>query len=543
MNKGLQGQRGAVLLVVLVVSLLSSLLVFTSIQENQLQTRLSGNFHKKINAQLSAEQGMNDSYRALHQALGAEPRIEWDQLVQKMPRNGEGAMAGSRFRIDQLDASTGSKLALQSHGRYLEGNASLNALFALKREPGNLIFQDSVVACEGLSLSGSGFIDSYDSRKGAYKESVSGTLNQGQNAKVATVSDKANVVLAGHSPIWGDVRATGSVTLNGSSPVAGNVLAGGDITISPSDGVVRVEGSVNGSGNFALQGGHIAGAVAINGDVSMGHGTSIAGDKLNYGGNGAFLDAKHQKYLEPQYRTHPKLPPVAGQVCDPLNVAALPKSFPPATLPINGPLTLGATQQMVLTTDPATGSVTSSNQQKPGLPFPGKGELFGKEQTIYKLDSLNMGADASLTIKGDVVLLIDKDFTMTGSNKLTVSEGSSLTLIVSGKVDLGAGAEVTAATQGLTAGGTPAISIYSAYSGKDGVKLSGNTPLYAALYAPLTEMKISGSGGLYGAVRAKHLTESGAGGVHYDEALGMADLGDDQGPPPTLALRQWHFVQ
>ncbi|MFQ2040050.1 hypothetical protein [Aeromonas sp. s11] len=538
MNKGLQGQRGAVLLVVLVVSLLSSLLVFTSIQENQLQARLSGNFHKKINAQLSAEQGMNESYRALHQALGAEPRIEWERLVQKVPGKGEGAMAGSRFSIDQLDASTGSKLALQSHGHYLEGNASLNALFALKREPGNLIFQDSVVACEGLSLSGSGFIDSYDSRKGKY-----GGTNIKQNAKVATVSDKANVVLAGHSPIWGDVRATGSVTLNGSSPVAGNVLAGGDITISPSDGVVRVEGSVNGSGNFALQGGHIAGAVAINGDVSMGHGTSIAGDKLNYGGNGAFLDAKHQKYLDPQYRTHPKLPPVAGQVCDPLNVAALPKSFPPATLPINGPLTLGATQQMVLTMDPATGSVTSSNQHKPGLPLPGKGELFGKDQTIYQLDSLNMGADATLTIKGDVVLLIDKDFTMTGSNKLTVSEGSSLTLIVSGKVDLGAGAEVTAAKQGLTTVGTPAISLYSAYSGKDGIKLSGNTPLYAALYAPLTEMKISGSGGLYGAVRAKHLTESGAGGVHYDEALGMADLGDDQGPPPTLALRQWHFVQ
>ena len=94
MNKGLQGQRGAVLLVVLVVSLLSSLLVFTSIQENQLQTRLSGNFHKKINAQLSAEQGMNESYRALHQALGAEPRIEWAQLVQKVPSKGEGAMAG-----------------------------------------------------------------------------------------------------------------------------------------------------------------------------------------------------------------------------------------------------------------------------------------------------------------------------------------------------------------------------------------------------------------------------------------------------------------
>ncbi|QPR53131.1 DUF7305 domain-containing protein [Aeromonas allosaccharophila] len=538
MNKGLQRQRGAVLLVVLVVSLLSSLLVFTSIQENQLQTRLSGNFHKKINAQLSAEQGMNESYRALRQALGAEPRIEWDRLVQKVPGKGEGAMAGSRFSIEQLDTEADSKLALQSHGRYLEGNASLNALFALKREPGNLIFQDSVVACEGLSLSGSGLIDSYDSRKGKY-----GGTNINQNAKVATVSDKANVVLDGHSPIWGDVRATGSVTLNGSSPVAGNVLAGGDITISPSNAVVRVEGSVNGSGNLSLKGGHIAGAVSINGDVSMGHGTSIADDKLNYGGNGSFLDANHQKYLDPQYRTHPKLPPVAGQVCDPLNVAALPKSFPPATLPINGPLTLGATQQMVLTTDPSTGSVTSSNQSKPALPLPGKGELFGKEQTVYQLDSLNMGSDAKLTIKGDVVLLIGKDFTMGGSNQLTVEPGSSLTLIVSGKIDLGAGAEVTAGKQGLTPAGNPAISIYSAYSGKDGVKLSGNTPLYAALYAPLTEMKIAGSGGLYGAVRAKHLTESGAGGVHYDEALGMADMGEDQGPPPTLALRQWHFVQ
>ena len=539
MNKGLQRQRGAVLLVVLVVSLLSSLLVFTSIQENQLQTRLSGNFHKKINAQLSAEQGMNESYRALHQALGAEPRIEWERLVQKVPGKGEGAMAGSRFRIDLLDASADSKLALQSHGRYLEGNASLNALFALKREPGNLIFQDSVVACEGLSLSGSGLIDSYDSRKGKY-----GGTNINQNAKVATVSDKANVVLDGHSPIWGDVRATGSVTLNGSSPISGNVNAGSDVIISPSsDKIVRVSGNVKGGGSLTLKGGRIGGQVAVNGNVSMDWGTSIDSGKLSYGGAGSFNDQANQKYLDPQYRTHPKLPPVAGQVCDPLNVAALPNSPKLANLPPNGPLTLGATQQMVLTTDPSTGSVTSSNQNKPGLPLPGKGELFGKEQTVYQLDSLNMGSDAKLTIKGDVVLLIGKDFTMGGSNQLTVEPGSSLTLIVSGKIDLGAGAEVTAGKQGLTPAGNPAISIYSAYSGKDGVKLSGNTPLYAALYAPLTEMKIAGSGGLYGAVRAKYLTESGAGGVHYDEALGMADMGQDQGPPPTLALRQWYFVQ
>ena len=61
-----------------------------------------------------------------------------------------------------------------------------------------------------------------------------------------------------------------------------------------------------------------------------------------------------------------------------------PNRFPLQHCPSMGPLTLGATQQMVLTTAPSTGSVTSSNQHKPELPLPGKGELFGKEQTIYQ---------------------------------------------------------------------------------------------------------------------------------------------------------------
>lgn len=538
MNKGLQRQRGAVLLVVLVLSLLSSLLVLTSIQDNQIQARLSGNFHKKINAQLSAEQGMNESYRALRTTLEETPRSEWAALIRAIPERGNGVQDGSHYQIDKPAQAVADTLALYSSGHFLEGSAGLNALFSLRRQPGNLIFQDSVVACEGLSLSGSGLIDSYDSRKGSY-----GGSNVNQNASVATVSDQANVVLDGHSPIWGDVRATGSVTLNGSSPVSGSLAAGGDITISPSsDKIVRVDGNLQGGGNLTLQGGRITGSVAMNGNVAMGWGTSIDSGQLNYGGMGTFNDAANQKYLEPQYRQHPKLPPVAGQVCDPLNVAALAGSPQFANLPINGALTLGSTQQMVLTESPATGSVSSTNQHKPSLPFPGKGEVFGKEQTLYRLDSLNMGADAALTIQGDVVLVIDRDFTMSGSNRLTVAEGSSLTLIVGGKVELGAGAEVSAAKQGLTTGGTPAISLYSAYSGKDGVKLSGNTPLYAALYAPLTEMSISGSGGLYGAVRAKYLNESGAGGVHYDEALGLADLGAEHGPAPVLALKQWHFV-
>ncbi|MFM7968182.1 hypothetical protein ACF2JD_07910 [Aeromonas sp. A-5] len=89
---------------------------------------------------------------------------------------------------------------------------------------------------------------------------------------MATVSDKANVVLDGQFAIWGDVRATGSVTLNGSSPSPGNVNAGSDHYLP----LISETG-----GSLTLKGGHIAGQLAINGNVSMGHGTSIAGGKLS----------------------------------------------------------------------------------------------------------------------------------------------------------------------------------------------------------------------------------------------------------------------
>ncbi len=57
----------------------------------------------------------------------------------------------------------------------------------------------------------------------------------------------------------------------------------------------------------------------------------------------------------------------------------------------------------------------------------------------------------------------------------------------------------------------------------DAVKMSGNTDMYAAIYAPLGRVNIAASGDLMGFVRGNTITVSGAAGIHYDEAL--ADVG------------------
>lgn len=55
--------------------------------------------------------------------------------------------------------------------------------------------------------------------------------------------------------------------------------------------------------------------------------------------------------------------------------------------------------------------------------------------------------------------------------------------------------------------------------GSGNVNFSGNANFYGAVYAPESDISISGNGAFYGATIGKKITNSGNGGVHYDEAL------------------------
>jgi hypothetical protein len=49
------------------------------------------------------------------------------------------------------------------------------------------------------------------------------------------------------------------------------------------------------------------------------------------------------------------------------------------------------------------------------------------------------------------------------------------------------------------------------------VTISGSSDLYAEVYAPQSDVTISGRGGFFGSVIGSTLTLSGSGGVHFDQ--------------------------
>jgi hypothetical protein len=53
-------------------------------------------------------------------------------------------------------------------------------------------------------------------------------------------------------------------------------------------------------------------------------------------------------------------------------------------------------------------------------------------------------------------------------------------------------------------------------------RLTGNIDFHAVIYAPNTDVTITGTGSLYGAVVGKTLDMRGTGDIHYDEALDLS---------------------
>ena len=135
---------------------------------------------------------------------------------------------------------------------------------------------------------------------------------------------------------------------------------------------------------------------------------------------------------------------------------------------------------------------------------------------------------------------------MAGATKINIAAGSTLTLMIKGTIDLGAGADIIAKQHGLAPANDPdskpAMSIYSSYAGPDiGVKLSGDFETYAAIYAPKSDVNIAGSGTLYGSVRGKTVTVTGGAGIHYDAALGDRNRGGSSSSGSKISFLGWQY--
>jgi len=502
-------RRGYVLVSVLVLSLVASMVVFVSIRENQLQERMSGNQQKMINARLLAEKGVYESIVLLRDGLAQQSTTA--QLQTSLART------EADYQVSNVNYNA-PIFSLISKGGYQDASAYLKANLAV--DNGIAPFDAGVISCQTLEVQGSGQIDSYDPANGGYDRNTAG--RHADNAKVEVLNSGANInKLDGASPIRGDVKINGNVEVQGSAEITGAITVSQNLNMS--GGGTKI-GSANVGGNLTMSSSaEITGAAQVVGNVNANNQTKVG--SLSYGGT---LTTPQQSGLTATNGTianqMPSTPTIQNKSCDPLNITT-------AFAGYNGLTSAGSIagnhwQQPNYRMTPTTAEVYKNENDKNSTiitnSLASTANVFGENKEVHVLDSLHLES-ASLNISGgDVTVIVKGDFnTSGGGSSITIAAGSSLTLLVMGKTQLQSDGKfnVTDAGAGVN-NGKPPISIYSSYSGGEGVRFDGAfNGGYAAVYAPLTAAKIEGSGTLSGAVRAKTLTVRGAGGLHYDESL------------------------
>ena len=71
------------------------------------------------------------------------------------------------------------------------------------------------------------------------------------------------------------------------------------------------------------------------------------------------------------------------------------------------------------------------------------------QEYVFGLSKFKIASDGEMEVSGgDVILLLDGDFSMTGAAKLKIKKDSSLTVLLTGKVNIGAGAKVITEQEG-----------------------------------------------------------------------------------------------
>lgn len=568
-------QRGMTLIIVLLLTMASALLVFAALNTSLAQSRMSGNYQKQLNAQLQAEQAIYQQFHQLNAALATNPQASMADLSQQVQ---QVRVEGSEGRAHQVQvrtpAGSSSDITLDSKGyRYHDSQSSRTAHLLLSGSSARAAkpFAHAILGCEGVDLSGSGSINSFDS---------SDPTNTNSNVSVLTVKPGGSVTLTGNSPISGDVESRGNITIKGSATIAGRVHANGNVYLENASAVINkevwaggdivvsntltVKGELRANRHIQLtNGATLQNGVKARGNLSVTAGATVSGVSLVQGNidisawvaNGNYFKNKASTFYggttQHNFGVHSdsiNITPVAllpddgssdennetRKLCDPITVA---QQFSGLALPASlSPLTVRSAwnkRRYLLTT--SRGSYTDSPDAASELTAAPL-RFAGVNRQSYALQKLSLDSDAVLTIRGEVTLYVQQGFTMAGNSQLVIEPNASLTVLTAGKVTIGAGSRVVTredgneAPQGLV-NNQPVFALYSTYQSTSptdlGIDLSGaNSGLYVAAYAPNAHVQVTGSNAFAGAVIGKTVRISGSGQIKYDQALGKVAAGN-----------------
>lgn len=518
-------QQGFVLISVLVITTIGSVLALSAISENMLQERIAGNQQKQMNAHSLAEKGIFQT----QQFIGEQNSntVDLDALLTII-----NTLSGEGYSISLAELN-GNQLSFVSVGEFSGAKSHLQAQVSILS--GGAGSSGGIIGCDGVVMSGSGKVDSYNSNDGPYDPN-----NANSNALLQTISSNADVALTGDAPIHGNINVNGDFSSTGSASVVGDVTTAGSITMSGGTGGAgggnyRIGGNVHAGGDLSLTNSTPVGGsadVVGNVDYTAGNSNALIADGLTVGGsvNGDY--EVHNGLASSINYSAPGKPMLSNEVCDPLDIKKEIKSYTNLATNSNGNMDTSAWQtadDFYKFTPTGAEMFDKSSGNKVEKPSTEQTILGQANTPVHVFDDFSLQNGKINISGGDVTIIVNGKFTTGGDpSSITVEAGSSLTILTEQTINIAAGSQLIA-EGGVTDTGLAPIQIYSAYESNgekdEGIILSGATDMYAAVYAPLTNVAVTASGDILGELRAKTVTVSGAGGIHFDEALRPDDSG------------------
>ena len=133
-------------------------------------------------------------------------------------------------------------------------------------------------------------------------------------------------------------------------------------------------------------------------------------------------------------------------------------------------------------------------------------------------NNLSLSSTQTITVNGPVIIVVDGNFSITGSAKIVIQSGGSLQIVVGGEIKIqGNGIDNTAtklpgnlAIFGRSSNSYSDINDYTA-------QLQTSSPFYGVIYVPNGSLQLYGTTTVYGALVANVIDEGyGAANLRYD---------------------------
>ena len=452
----------------------------------------------------------------------------------------------------------------------------------------------NVIGADTISFNGSASISGNMESIGAINASTGANVAIGGNISTLSSFSQENGSVGGsihangaikltQTPVGGNITSGATVSLSGNR-VSGYVLASSDVTL---DGASVVSGGVKTNANYIHNQGTVYNDVRAVGNVTIAKYNHMITSSVIYGGIGKWGDADNAFNPFTYTVTSPAPEPadvpifetsilqttsVAGTEttsCDPdgieSQVSGIESGITSARnliLTTNGDAYLMNALDADFTKTSGREESTLRDIQNPDTLITQDlnvtentaiSAIFqGDRKNILTYTSISNDGDLTIGADQDVTIYVQGDFVMGNVATLNIPKGSTLTLIIAGKVNIGQGAKVNIDPDGQIVDGKPVFSIYSSYEStytdddEDlGIYFSGGTETaYAVIYAPLADIEIASAVSFSGSVYGNNVTVSGVGGVHYDTQLGNinSDSSDNGGATAALVFKGWEYI-